>query len=307
MDVEKGLSSSPKRLSPVYFYDERGSKLFEKICDLEEYYLTRKETEILNRYAPQIIASLPHNTHLVELGSGSSTKTRIILEAALAKFTTTRYSPIDISEELLRETTMQLNQQYPELIIEAVADRYEVGLERLLRNDESPDCVMWLGSSIGNLTREEACEFLRNVCQAFGPEDSLLLGIDLRKRVDIIEPAYNDSKGITAEFNLNLLHRINQDLGGEFDVETFSHHAFFDESEGRIEMYLMSQIDQEVWVDSVNKSFHFARDERILTEYSYRYSHAEIETLAKHSGFRLEKQWLDEAGWFSLNQFVTID
>jgi len=306
-DVEKGLSSEPKRLSSVYFYDEQGSQIFEQICDLEEYYLTRKETEILKRSAPEIIESLPLNTHLIELGSGSSRKTRILLEAALSRFEHTRYSPVDVSEELLTETTQNLSRQYPELTIEAVADRYEVGLERLLRDDKSPDCIMWLGSSIGNLTREEASNFMRDVRRNLGPGDSFLLGVDLRKSSDILEPAYDDSKGVTAAFNLNLLNRINRELGGQFQLETFHHQAVYNELEGRIEMYLVSETDQEVWVDSLNKSFYFEKNERILTEYSYKYSHTEIEALAETSGFFLEKQWLDDSGWFSLNYLTTND
>jgi len=303
IDVQKGLSADPKWLPSVYFYDEHGSRIFEQICDLEEYYLTRKEAEILKRSAHEIIKTLPLNSRLVELGSGSSKKTRILLEAALAHFDHTRYSPIDVSETLLNETIENLSQQYPELTLEAVADRYEVGLERLLKHDGTPDCIMWLGSSMGNLTRDEAQAFLGTVRKQLGPRDSLLLGIDLRKSRVVLESAYNDAKRVTAAFNLNLLERINRELGGQFQVDNFRHQAVYNEVEGRVEMYLVSKLDQAVWIARLNRSFSFAKNEKILTEYSYKYSTTEIESLAESSGFLLEKQWLDEAGWFSLNYF----
>ncbi len=305
-DILSGLTASPKRLSSVYFYDEKGSQLFEEICDLDEYYLTRKETEILQRSAHEIIDTLPMNTHLVELGSGSSRKTRILLEAALASFDETRYSPIDVSVEILEQTSNDLSRRYPDLKIEAVADRYEVGLEKLLQNDQSPDCVMWLGSSIGNLTRQEATLFMYKVRQELGPEDSFLLGVDLRKNADILEPAYDDARGVTAAFNLNLLTRINRELGGQFQHEQFQHKAIYNDTEGRIEMYLISLEDQDVWIEGLDRFISFSKDEKILTEYSYKYSQTEIKTLAELSGFRVQKQWFDENHWFSLNFFKPI-
>jgi dimethylhistidine N-methyltransferase len=302
-DILSGLTASPKRLSSVYFYDEKGSQIFEEICDLDEYYLTRKETEILERSSHEIIDAMSMNTHLVELGSGSSRKTRILLEAALAQFTETRYSPIDVSAEILEESANKLLKLYPDLKIETVADLYEVGLEKLLQNDQSPDCIMWLGSSIGNLTRQEATLFMYKVRQELGHEDSFLLGVDLRKRAAILEPAYDDAKGVTAAFNLNLLTRINRELGGEFKLDKFQHTAVYNDTEGRIEMYLISLEDQEVWIERLSQAITFVKDEKVLTEYSYKYSQTEIESLAELSGFRLENQWFDENHWFSLNLF----
>ncbi len=302
-DVLKGLNSTPKRLSSVYFYDERGSQLFEEICKLEEYYLTRKETEILQRSAAEIISKLPHNTHLIELGSGSSTKTRILLEAALASFSQTQYSPIDVSAEILTDTVNSLNQRYPELQLEAVAGRYEFGMEYILKNSTSSNCIMWLGSSMGNLTRVESAHFLREVRKNIGDQDCLLLGIDLRKEREILEPAYDDARGVTADFNLNLLDRLNTELGGTFERNNFHHQAVYNMEEGRIEMYLVSDVDQKVEIKNIGVSISFEKDEKILTEYSYKYSHTEINALAEASGFILEQQWLDEEGWFSLNCF----
>lgn len=306
-DVSSGLNATPKRLSSVNFYDERGSQIFEQICDLDEYYLTRKETEILLNSAHDIISTLHQNTHLIELGSGSSTKTRILLEAALARFSKTRYSPIDVSSEMLTESVNDLSRRYPLLQIEAVADLYEPGLENILRSEDSPDCIMWLGSSIGNLSREEATAFLTHVRADLHANDSMLLGIDLRKDANILEPAYNDASGVTAAFNLNLLDRINRELGGHFDISKFHHQAVYNNIEGRIEMYLISDKDQEVRIDALDSSVKFNRNENVLTEYSYKYSHSEIDSLARSAGFRLEKQWLDEAGWFSLNYLIPTD
>lgn len=302
-DVLKGLNTSPKRLSSVYFYDERGSQIFEDICDLDEYYLTRKETEILKRHADEIISNLPFNTHLIELGSGSSTKTRIILEAALQRFTKTQYSPIDVSPEILEHSVNDLHARYPDLQLEAVAGRYEFGMEHILKNSSNANCIMWLGSSIGNLTREEATQFLQDLRSNLHDDDCLLLGIDLRKDAAILEPAYDDVKGVTAEFNLNLLDRINTELGGTFNRDQFKHRAVYNEGEGRIEMYLVSNENQQVQVQTTGSRIPFQRNETILTEYSYKYSLAEIQTLAEDSGFILEKQWLDDDEWFSLNCF----
>ena len=302
-DVLLGLNQSPKRLSSVYFYDEKGSQIFEEICDLDEYYLTRKETEILERSAAEIVSKLPFNTHLIELGSGSSRKTRILLEAALARFSETRYSPIDISSEILEESALDLNQRYDKLQIEAIAGRYEFGLEHLLKTDQGSNCIMWLGSSIGNLTRSEAASFLTEIHRNIHADDCLLLGIDLRKSSDILEPAYDDSKGVTAEFNLNLLDRINAELGGQFHRDKFKHKALYNVKEGRIEMYLVSNDDQKVEIGNLGTSISFQKDEDVLTEYSYKYSQDEIRELAESSGFYLEHQWMDESGWFSLNCF----
>lgn len=302
-DVLKGLLAATKRLSSVYFYDERGSQLFEDICELDEYYLTRKETEILLRSGAEIIDQLPMNTHLVELGSGSSTKTRILLEAALARFENTQYSPIDVSEEILTTSAVGLKKRYPHLQIKAITGRYEFGLERILKNRHNPVCIMWLGSSIGNLTRQAAGDFLNDIRDQLQEDDSLLLGIDLRKSAEILEPAYDDAQGFTAEFNLNLLKRINTELGGHFELDRFHHKAVYNDQEGRVEMYLVSDVAQEVQIDGLETAVCFSQNEHILTEYSYKYSQSEIRNLAEVSGFFLEEQWLDKAAWFSLNLF----
>lgn len=302
-DVLTGLNRTPKRLSSVYFYDERGSQIFEQICELEEYYLTRQETAILKKFADEIVAKLPHSSHLIELGSGSSTKTRILLEAAIARHPATRYSPIDVSSEILTDTVNDLHSRFPTLLLEAVVGRYEYGLEHILAQSTTPKCIMWLGSSIGNLTREEATDFLKAVHAHLRENDCLLLGIDLRKNADILEPAYDDAQGVTAAFNLNLLQRINSELGGSFEIRNFQHQAIYNDGEGRVEMSLVCKEDQQVKLKDLGSQLIFKKDEEILTEYSYKYSQQEIIALAEASGYCLEHQWLDDEGWFSLSYF----
>jgi L-histidine Nalpha-methyltransferase len=193
------------------------------------------------------------------------------------------------------------------LKIEAIVGRYEFGLKQILQANGSSNCIMWLGSSIGNLTRKEAADFLRNIRQNIHGDDCLLLGMDLRKDADILEPAYDDKKGVTAAFNLNLLDRINGELGGQFKLDDFRHKAIYNVEEGRIEMYLVSEKDHEVHIDHFEKTIRFKENENILTEYSYKYSQSEIVDLAEASGFYLDKQWLDDSGWFSLNCFKPKD
>ena len=302
-DVLTGLHKTPKRLSSIYFYDERGSQIFEQICELDEYYLTRRETAILEKSADEIIARLPANSHLIELGSGSSTKTRILLEAAIARHPATKYSPIDVSSEILTDTVNDLHQRYPTLLLEAVVGRYEFGLEHILRQSTTPSCIMWLGSSIGNLTRSEATDFLKEVHAQLKEDDCLLLGIDLRKGAEVLEPAYDDAQGITAAFNLNLLHRINSELGGTFEIGKFKHQAIYNDKEGRVEMSLVSMQEQQVELQHLGSQLDFKKGEVIVTEYSYKYSQQEINALAEAAGFFLEHQWMDDEGWFSLNHF----
>jgi len=305
-DVRSGLQTVPKKLPSVYFYDELGSQLFEKICDLKEYYLTRAETDILLNHARTIVSRLDQRAELVELGSGSSRKTRLLLEAFIHEHGKAHYCPIDVSAEILETSAQQLLAVFNELQVTAVADRYESGLERLELDHTQPKMVMWLGSSIGNFTRGEATEFLRHIRLLLTDDDCMLIGIDLRKPSSILVPAYNDDQNITAAFNLNVLTRINDELGGDFDLDLFRHEALYDEEEGRIEMYLQSRVQQEVFVEDLGISIPFTKDEAVLTEYSYKYSPEEITSLAVNSGFELSDQWFDEGVRFSLNLFEPI-
>jgi L-histidine Nalpha-methyltransferase len=304
-DVRAGLLADPKRLSCEYFYDREGSTLFEQISRLREYYLTRAESQILLAYAREIAQHYPQGVSVAELGSGSAVKTRILLEALLANGSV-RYVPIDISGELLAQTAQQLLVDYPGLAVDPVADDYQRGLSYFAQETVGPKLVIWLGSSIGNLDRTSAAEFLRGVRGMLESSDRLLVGIDLRKSPKILERAYDDEHRVTAQFNLNLLARINRELGGQFDLSTFRHRIRYDELEGRIEMYLESQCDQRVPIALLGEEFAFRAGERIHTENSYKYSLGEIERLARAAGLRLAHRWFDRAHLFSLNLFEGV-
>lgn len=312
-DVRAGLTASPKRLSCVYFYDHEGSRLFDAICGLPEYYLTRAEREIFERHADEIAAALPAGAALIELGSGSAAKTRLVIEALLRRARPASppeegagrralvYVPVDVSPSALRESTRALLADYPTLTVHAIAGEYEEGLRRLARVAGHPALILWLGSSIGNLDRDDARTFLGRVRAAMAPEDRLLVGIDLRKDRAVLEPAYDDAQGVTARFNRNLLARINRELGGRFDLGTFAHRARYDAAAGRIEMYLVSTRAQRVAIDALGLTVPFEAGEAIHTENSYKYSPEEIASLFTGAGLRLVGRWLDGAGRFSSN------
>ena len=293
-DVQKGLSASPKRLSCRFLYDERGSLLFEKICDLPEYYITRTEYSILSRCADEITGLFPEWISLVELGSGSATKTRILIDAFLCRHDALRYVPVDISSTILEESSLALLEDYPRLQVHAVAAEYEQGLERLKALNDRAKLILWLGSNVGNLGREEAAVFLRRVGASMQPRDRLLVGIDLRKDRAVLERAYDDASRVTAAFNLNLLARVNRELGGHFNLKTFRHRATYNAEEGRVEIYLDSLRCQHVAVDRLRMNVPFREGESIHTENSYKYSPEEIEALAHGGGLRVDRQWYDE-------------
>lgn len=299
--VASGLSREPKQLDCRFFYDETGSLLFEKICELPEYYLTRSEREILTDRSGEIARLFPADTVLVELGSGSSAKTDLLISAWIREHGSLRYEPIDISEEILRESSLQLLERHRHLTVHAIAGHFEDGLRRIEAELPNPKLVLWLGSTIGNLTRGQAIAFLRNVRGSLDENDGLVIGIDLRKDVAILEGAYNDAAGVTADFNLNLLDRINAELGGKFDRSRFRHEAKFNESTGGIRMFLVSEEDQKVEIEGLGRSFSFAKGERIHTENSHKYSLEEIDALFRESRFELRKRWFDSNGLFSLN------
>jgi len=305
-EVEAGLTGLPKSLSCRYFYDREGSLLFEAICELPEYYLTRTEGEILLEHASEIASRFSTDTTLVELGSGSAAKTRILLEAFLSRSDELRYVPVDISHTMLEESSLTLLEEYAHLEIVAIAGEYHDGLRQLRAVVEGPKLILWLGSNVGNFERAEAARFLRRVQDTMSPSDRLLVGIDLRKDRAILEKAYDDSQGITAQFNLNILARINCELGGHFDLEAFRHRAVYNEEIGRIEMYLVSTRAQRVAIDQLDLEVQFAAGEAVHTENSYKYSFVEIEALAAAAGLRLQRQWLDAGCRFSVNLFAPV-
>lgn len=300
-DVESGLTSSPKRLPCRYFYDHEGSLLFEAICRLPEYYVPQAERESLLRGAAEIVSCCPPGAVLIELGSGSATKTRILIEAFLARQETLRYIPIDISRTALEESSQGLLRDYPALDVTAIACEYQEGLARLNGEADAPKLILWLGSNIGNLDRAEAGHFLGRVGGLMSPQDRLLVTIDLRKDRTVLHRAYDDSQGVTARFNLNLLARVNRELGGHFDLERFRHRAVYNEGPGRIEMYLVSTCSQKVRIDGLGIEVPFAEGEAIHTEDSYKYSLSEVDALAEAADLLIQRQWFDGNRHLSLN------
>lgn len=306
-DVRAGLSRSPKSLPCRHFYDQQGSELFEQICRLPEYYLTRAEREILEARAPEIAAACLPGTALVELGSGSARKTRVLIEAFLRREGRLRFVPIDISLPMLEESSAELVEDFPGLEVVGIVGEYNDALRAFETESDEPLLVAWLGSTVGNLHRGQASRFLSRLVDGLSSDDRLLVGIDLRKDRAVLERAYDDAQGVTARFNRNLLARINRDLDGHFDLEAFRHRAIYNDAEGRVEIYLESTRAQRVRVDELDLELTFQPGERIHTENSYKYSVEEIRELADGAGLRLVSQWFDSARRFSLNLFAPAD
>ncbi len=305
-EVERGLSSTPKRLACRFFYDRIGSELFEEICALPEYYLTRAEDEILGDHAAEIVAGMPPESALVELGCGSAHKTRRLIEACLARDGALVYAPIDISRTMLERSARSLVDAYPALSVRALAAEYEDGLRMLKEDRVEPKLVVWLGSNVGNFDRASAARFLARLSSWMGDHDRLLIGIDLRKEASVLELAYDDPAGVTARFNLNLLARIDRELGAEFQSAEFRHVALYDARAGRVQMFLESVDDQSVWIESLSRSIPFVAGERIHTEDSYKYSPVEIEGLARAGGMYVERTWFDSRAQFSSSLFAPL-
>jgi dimethylhistidine N-methyltransferase len=299
-DVIEGLGAMPKRLPAKYFYDARGSELFERITEQPEYYPTRCEMEVLRDRAAEIAALIPRDAAVVEFGSGSSKKARLLLAAAphLAA-----YVPVDISAEMLEAEASELRADFPGLpVLPVAADIcYPFDLPEQAR--AAPLRVGFFpGSTIGNFEPHEAASFLRNAGKMLGPNAKIVIGADLVKPVEILNAAYNDAAGVTAEFNLNLLVRMNRELGGNFRLECFEHHAFFNRERSRIEMHLASLKRQKVKV--AGESFDFRAGETIHTENSYKYSIDSLRALARGVGWLPDGVWTDAQGYFSVQAFT---
>ena len=299
-EVIEGLTQKQKRLPSKLFYDEKGSALFDQICELDEYYPTRTEIKIMQDNISEMSALLGEGTMLVELGSGSSLKIRLLLDniPGLAG-----YIPIDISTEHLIQSALILKNDYPHLDIFPLAADYTKDFE--LPEIEKPYdhvAVYYPGSTIGNFQPHEAKEFLKRIAKICGSNGGLIIGVDLRKDIDTIEAAYTDKKGVTAEFNLNILDRLNQELGSDFDLNLFRHFAFFNDKESRIEMHLISQVNQQVHLDGT--TINFESGESILTEYSYKYTLTSFAELASNY-FEVKKVWTDKNNLFSI-QYLRV-
>ena len=305
-DVRRGLSSQPKRFLPKYFYDQLGSQLFEAICLLPEYYLTRAENEILEHFADEIVSSLDGNTTLLEMGSGSASKTRLIIEALLRKQPNLLFVPVDISASALDSSSRILLQSYPQIRIEAYAADYFAGLAELGKKPRARTLALFLGSNVSNFDPDEALKFLRALRQVLRDGDALLLGADLKKDKHVLEAAYNDALGVTAAFNLNVLARINRELGGNFDLRAFQHLAFYNEALGRVEIYIESTRDQTVSISQLGIEVQFRAGEQIHTENSYKYDLNDIARLASETGFTHARSWLDQKKQFSSNLLLAV-
>ena len=314
-DVRRGLTAARKFLLPKYFYDDLGSRLFDAICLLPEYYLTRAEDEIFARHAADIVEAAAggdgdhdgaRRLALLELGSGSATKTRRIIEALVGRQGRLVYVPVDISPAALEESARLLLQSYPALRVEAYAGDYAAALPRLREHveDDARALVLFLGSNIGNFDPAEARALLQALRHALRAGDRVLVGADLKKDKGTLEAAYDDALGVTAAFNLNLLARINRELGADFDPRGFRHVAVYDERAGRVEMHLESARAQAVRIGALDLAVTFAEGERVHTENSYKYDLGELLNLATATGFRSTNTWLDEAERFSSNLFV---
>jgi dimethylhistidine N-methyltransferase len=293
-DVLKGLSATRKTLPCQYFYDAAGSDLFEQITTLPEYYPTRTEIAILNAHAAEIAASLGEHVLLVEYGAGASTKTRILLDALQSP---TGYVPIDVSEEFLLHTAQALRTDYPDLPVHPVVGDFMIRFG-LPNESKGRPVGFFPGSTIGNLSDDDILRFMSSARDLLGDGSQFLIGVDLRKDADILVPAYDDAAGVTASFNLNLLTRINRELGADFDLSSFEHRAIWNDTASRIEMHLVSQRSQDVKIGG--RAIHFDAGETIHTENSRKFSIDSLTPLFEQTGWNLNKQWLDERRYFAV-------
>ena len=306
-DVIQGLIKTSKSLPPKYFYDDRGSELFEQICDLPEYYPTRTEAWILNEYAHEI-AEITGSCELVELGSGSSTKTHFLLNAyqKVANLLTDSipdafsYIPVDVSGGILKTSVLHLQQKYSNLSIEGLLGTYDEALVYLGKNHRRSRMIFFLGSSIGNFTPTESDDFLGKVSHALTKGDYFLLGIDLQKPKQILESAYNDSQQVTAAFNLNMLAHLNWRFHGDFDLDLFRHQAIYNQVDHQIEMYLYARSPHQASLDILDLKVQFQAGESILTEISRKFDLAAVQVQLRSQGLETIKIWTDPQQWFGL-------
>lgn len=296
--VLEGLSRPSKSIPSRFLYDTQGSELFERICELEEYYPTRTELSILEHSAPEIARRIGPNARLIEFGASSSQKVRILLRALERP---DAYVPIDVSGEHLRQAAEDIAKDFPGIHVVAVCADYTqpFAVPDVFRGGEGKRVGFFPGSTIGNLTHPEAIEFLNLWSRQLGKGGAMVIGVDLQKDAGVLERAYNDAKGVTANFSRNLLARANRELGADFDLDRFRHHAHYNSEIGRIEIHLESLADQDVHV--AGQTFHFGKGEKIQTEYSYKYTLDGFRDLARKAGFEPVQAWTDPAGLFSVH------
>ena len=301
-EVIRGLSADRKTLPPKFFYDEIGAQLFERICELDEYYLTRAEVEILRAHADEIAQIGGPGCTLVEYGSGAGTKVRVLFDALDRP---AAYVPIDLSTEQLNRVALDLRGAYPHLRVEPICADYTRRIELPATLGDGRRLVFFPGSTIGNFHPPEAAAFLGRIRETLGADGALILGIDRRKCAAILDAAYDDAAGITAEFNRNVLRRINRDLGADFELADFRHRAVFNDAESRVEMHLETSRELSVRID--DRRFDFARGETIWTESSYKYDEERLATLVGAAGFQIARLWTDSRDYFWVCVLVAND
>ena len=306
-DVEKGLNDKQKHISPKFFYDKKGSRLFEEICMQPEYYLNRIESQILKNSVDEILKIIGgQEISVIELGNGNSLKTRILLGPFLTKLKIVTYFPIDVSLKMLKKSIKDLFREYANLQIYGICSDYVSGLVKinafmkLKREIPNKKFIIFLGSSIGNFDPKDAIDFLHSIARYVLKEDLLLIGIDLEKDKSILDRAYNDKNGITAKFNFNVLARINRELEGEFNISNFEHRSFYNIHKHRIEMHLESKLDQQVSIGAIGKKFYFKKGEKIHTENSYKYSLRRLNKLVKKAGLQVIRNFTDPEEQYTL-------
>jgi dimethylhistidine N-methyltransferase len=297
-----GLSSSPRMLPSKFFYDERGSDLFQQICELPEYYVTRTETEILRQHGAEIAESIGDNAELVGFGTGAGVKTRMVLDHLENLIA---YVPVDISKQRLTESAEALSREIPALEILPVCADYLQPFELPTPSRKPAHIAVYFpGSTIGNMQPEVARHFLTRVARLCGHSGGLIIGVDLQKSRKVLEAAYNDSAGVTALFNLNMLVRANRELGADFDLSQWRHRAIYNQEAHRIEMHLISERAQTVHLGE--EEFHFEPGEKIITEFSYKHTIEGFSALAASAGFQLARVWTDPRKFFAVFHFTTL-
>lgn len=301
-EVLAGLSRRPKWIPSKFFYDERGSEIFEKITELPEYYLTRTELAIMREHVYDMADRLGPGCRIVEFGAGAGTKTRMLLEALDDPVA---YVPVDISREQLLTTAEDLTRDYPDIVVQPVTADFTTEFDLPpIRSSVLRTVVFFPGSTIGNFSPPEATLFLRRLTHLCRPTGGVLIGLDLKKDRETLERAYNDAAGVTAEFNLNLLRRINRELKADFDLKAFRHEAVYDVEHGRIEMRLISEVKQTVTV--ADKTFSFEPGERIITEYSHKYSLRQFDKMAEEVGLKMDRTWMDDDEKFAVKYLSCV-
>jgi len=298
-ELSSSLDQKQKSIHPKFFYNKKGSQLFEEICKLPEYYLTRTEISILTQLYEKLPPHLNGDFRLVELGSGSSKKTRTLISILERLQKHVEYFPIDISK-ILRDSSKKLRDDYENLHITGIIDSYESGLEFIKNYDNKKNLIVFLGSSFGNFDYENGLEFLQKINSSMKKDDLFLIGLDLVKDKRVLERAYNDSQGVTAKFNLNILSRINSELDSNFNINKFVHYAIYNESQNRVEIYLRSLENQTVNIPKARMILQIKQDELIHTENSYKYTIPEINKMLSMTGFRIKDIWYDEKKYFCL-------